>query len=148
MTFPYRAYEVLPTPSIPNGILHRPVIPVRVSGPAGDQVILGLVDTGSDVSVLPAFLLDLLGVQTSGEQGHFRGVGGQFVTALYAEVGLALDHGDGLCRWSAKIGFLDGHDVAILGHAGFLEYFDATFKTARRRLTLKPNNRFPGEIEK
>ena len=85
---------------------------------------------------------------SDGEAAHFRGVGGQMVRARYGQVALTLDHGDKVTRWSAKVGFLDGHDVAILGHSGFLEYFDATFKSVKHRLTLKPNERFLGERER
>ena len=147
MIYPYRPYEVQPNPGQSEGILYRPVIPLRVIGPANTQVILGLVDTGSDVTVLPAFLLDLIGAAPSGETAHFRGVGGQVVTARYSRVALALDHRHGLYRWQATVGFLDGRDVAILGYAGFLEYFEAAFSSQRRRLTLKPNQRFAGDVQ-
>ena len=45
------------------------------------------------------------------------------------------------------MGFLDGRQVAILGYQGFLEYFKATFNTDRQRVTLRPNTRFPGQVE-
>ncbi len=148
MIFPYHQYEVMPTPARSEGILYRPIVPVRVRGPKGTQVILGLVDTGSDVTALPSFLLSLIGADTTAApEAHFRGVGGQVVTARYSRVDLSLDHPSGLYRWSAPVAFLDGREVAILGHAGFLEYFQATFDSLRRRLTLKPNSRFPGMAE-
>ena len=65
------------------------------------------------------------------ESTHSRGVGGQVVTARYAQVDLALEYAGGFCRWSAKVGFLEGRDVAILGYAGFLEHFRVTFDSAR-----------------
>jgi len=82
MMFPYHQYEVLPTPGNRAGLLYRPVIPVRVVGPTGVQVVLGLVDTGSDVPVLPSFILPLIGAAyTTDESAIFRGVGGQEVAA-------------------------------------------------------------------
>jgi hypothetical protein len=147
MIFPYRQYEVLPTPGNSAGFLYRPLIPIRVIGPTGVQVVLGLVDTGSDVTVLPSFLLPIIGAAFNAEESAvFRGVGGQEVTAHYSSVHLALDHADGSYRWPATIGFLDGRDVAILGYSGFLEHFQATFNSERHRLTLKPNKHFPGTV--
>lgn len=145
MIFPYRSYEVIPTPGQRTGVIHRPVIPVRVHGAAGTQVILGLVDTGADVTILPAFVLPLIGAEDIyAPEAHFRGLGNQTVTVRYRRVELSLDDADGPCRWHADIGFLDGRDVAILGHAGFLEHFQATFDSARHRLTLGPNSDYPG----
>ena len=90
MIFPYRLYEVLPTPENDAGLLYRPVIPVQVVGDlSGHQSILGLVDTGSDVTVLPSFLLPLIGLKKTHERARFRGAGGQLVTASYASVELA-----------------------------------------------------------
>lgn len=148
MIFAYRYYEVLPTPGHPQHLIARPVIPVQVIGPAGKVVVMGLLDTGSDVTILPAFVLGLIGGKyASDEQARFRGVGGQVVTANYAEVELALDHPDGVCRWSVSVGFLDGRTVAILGQKGFLEYFNATFKSDIGRVKLEPNRQFPGKVE-
>ena len=48
------------------------------------------------------------------------------------------------CEWPAKVGFLEGRNIAIVGYAGFLEHFNTTFNTARHRVTLRTNQRFPG----
>ena len=145
MTFGYREYEVVPTPGQPGSVIYRPVIPVRITGPAGKAVIHGLLDTGSDVTVLPAFVLGLIGAKYDGdEHARFQGVGGQTVKVHYSTVQMALDHATGLWQWPAKVGFLEGRNIAILGYAGFLEHFNTTFNTARHRVTLRTNKRFPG----
>jgi hypothetical protein len=146
MTFAYKEYEVDPTPSQPESIIYRPVIPIHVTGPHGTEIIEGLVDTGSDVTILPAFVLGLIGAKyQGGEQGRFRGVGAQTVTVHYSRVELGLQYGKTAYRWPVKAGFLDGRTVAILGYAGFLEYFHATFDAERHRLSLNVNKRFPGK---
>src|SRR5205823_10123717 len=94
----------LPTPGQPAGLLFRPVIPVRVRGPRGSQVVLALVDTGSDVTVLPAFLLERIGAEVdAAAQAQFRGVGGQLVTAHYSQVELALEQAEGASVWPATV---------------------------------------------
>ena len=148
MIFPYHHYEVRPIPGQNEGLIYRPMVPIHVSGPLGTQIIMGLVDTGSDVTVLPSFLLPLIGAAgIDAPEAEFRGVGGQTVTARYSRVELSLHHGDRIYRWPTEVGFLDGRDVAILGHTGFLEHFNATFNSERHQLTLKSNKRFPGIFE-
>src|SRR5437879_3642511 len=87
MIFPYRQYIVVPTPGQSSGTIFRPMVPMRVGGAKGTEVIMGLVDTGADVTILPSFLLPLIGADPiDAEPTHFRGVGGQVVTARYCRV--------------------------------------------------------------
>ena len=63
MRFSYRAFEVWPTPARPHvSVIYRPMVPVHVIGPKGESAVLGLVDTGADETLLPAFLIDPLGL--------------------------------------------------------------------------------------
>lgn len=148
MTFGYRQYITGTTPGSPEGVRYRPVISVRVSGPKGHVDVSGLLDTGADVTMLPAFLLPIIGAKYDGAQsGRFRGIGGQLVTAHYAAVDLTLKHPDEVFRWNANVAFLEGN-VAILGRAEFLNYFNATFDSELWRVHLRPNKKFPGQVER
>jgi predicted aspartyl protease len=122
---------VAPTPAQPGvTVIHRPIIPIRVIGSTGDASVLALLDTGADETLLPAFLIPQIGaVINLAETALFRGVGGQLVTVSYGTVELELRKGRTRHRWTAKVGFLDGHNEAILGHVGFFQYFTATFNT-------------------
>ena len=64
MRFPYLSATVkAPIPSLGGSLLRpRPVIAVRVFGPAGSHLIDGLLDTGSDDTVLEEWIAGLLGV--------------------------------------------------------------------------------------
>ena len=140
MKFPYRAYDVQPSAARPSvTAVYRPVIPVRVIGVSNDAVFFGLVDTGADETVLPAFLATQLGVDVDRhETTPFRGIGGQVVHVSHGTVTLEVGKGRGAIRWEARCGFLDGPAVAILGQQGFLERFTATFSSEHKELTLKP----------
>lgn len=146
MKFGYVQLSVEATPACPNGVTYRPYIPLEVHGPTGKAVVIALVDTGADETILPAFLLREIGAKyEGGAQAQFRGVGGHLVTVNYSQVDLAIDHGEGFYRWPAKVGFLDGKHVAVLGFKGFLEYFNATFDSGKHYLRLKANAQFQGE---
>jgi hypothetical protein len=141
MKFPYRPYSVQPTPGHPDIVtVYRPSIPVRVVGPLGDASLLGLVDTGADATILPAFLIERLGIPVDrGVYSRFRGVGDQVVRVIYGALELEIGSDRRSYRWPATVGFLEGRHVAILGHTAFLEHFRATFDGARRALTLRAN---------
>jgi hypothetical protein len=50
------------------------------------------------------------------------------------------------CEWSAIVGFVDlPLRWAILGHAGFLDYFDTEFLGAHREVVIYPNSSFHGQ---
>jgi hypothetical protein len=63
----------------------------------------------------------------------------------FAAVTLRLSDGVETCEWQATVGFVDlPLRWALLGHAGFLDFFDIEFRGARREVALAPNPRFAG----
>jgi hypothetical protein len=63
----------------------------------------------------------------------------------YAPVTLRLSDGVETSEWQATVGFIDlPLRWALLGHAGFLDFFDADLRGARRDVFITPNNAFPG----
>jgi len=60
-------------------------------------------------------------------------------------VTLRLSDGLETCEWPATVGFIDlPLRWALLGHAGFLDFFDTELRGARREVFMTPNGRFPG----
>lgn len=138
MRFPYLRYERAATSAgIAASAVYRPVVPCRLRGATGEISLFGLVDTGSDTTLLPLFVAERIGVTLDEETGKYRGVGGQVVTVSYGVVQLEIDDGAESLAWSARVAFLDNRTTALLGQSGFLEKFDATFFGADRQLELK-----------
>jgi hypothetical protein len=147
MRFRYSSYEVDPSPAVPHGILYRPEVTIDVVGPRGVETIQALVDTGSDETVFPASLASVLGVPLDhASAGSASAVGGHVVQLTPGVVLLQLVGDDQTYRWQALVGFLEvknpEDEVALLGYAGFLEYFRATFNSEAYELELTPTNRF------
>jgi hypothetical protein len=152
MRFGYASYEVDPSPAVPSGVLHRPEVAIEVIGPKRVETIQALVDTGSDETVFPASLANEIGAQLEyASAGRASAVGGHAVQFVPGSVTLQLTQGGRTCRWQTAVGFLDAEqpedEIALLGYAGFLEYFLATFDSEGRELELTPNNRCPGAIQ-
>ena len=141
--FPYQAYPVRGTGSTRHEIVHRPVIPVRITGITGHHDLRGLVDTGANDTVLPDAILEFIGVTfRPGDRAVIVGIEGSTTVVRYGTVDLEIPGAGGGYRWSARVGFHAGFR-AVLGHKGFLEYFTASFNGRSRQLTLTPNGTAP-----
>ncbi|MBI3468136.1 MAG: hypothetical protein HY000_34450 [Planctomycetes bacterium] len=148
MRFPYLA---LPTrqpiyPLAGARVRHRPIVPVRIIGPLGSRLRDGSLDSGSDDTLLPRHLARRLGIDMQGApQGEAKPIGGPSIPYHYATVTLLVTDGRETCQWEATVGFIDAPlRWAVLGHAGFLQFFDTELHGARREAILNPNASFPG----
>ena len=124
-----------PIPSLGNRLFHyRPVTFVRVTGPRGDQVRDGLLDTGADATVFRETAAVRVGIDLTGAiEQDIELVGRSApVRCRYASVRLQIT--DGLretYEWTAVVGFTKSLlAYNLLGHGGFLEFFDVEFRGA------------------
>jgi hypothetical protein len=148
MRFPYVR---LPTrrPVYPLGgvaVRYRPMVALRVAGPSASRILDASLDSGSDDTLLPAYLAGRLGVDLAGApEGEAKAVSGVPVPYRYARVALRLTDGYEECEWPAIVGFIAAPmRWAILGHAGVLQFFDVRLLGERRDAVLTPNSTFPG----
>lgn len=148
MIFPYLALPTKrPIVALAGALVrHRSTIPVRLLGPSGSRLIDGCVDCGSDDTILPRSLASKVGIDlTDAPQGQACPVGGSVVSYVYALVTLRLTDGVEACQWQTTVGFVDlPLRWALLGHAGFLDFFDTDLRGARREVFLAPNALFLG----
>jgi hypothetical protein len=136
-----------PVPSLGGALArHRPIVPIRIVGPLASRLLDGCLDSGSDDTVFPRSLARKLGIDLTGApEGEAHPVGGARIPYAYAAVTLRLTDGAEACEWQATVGFVDlPLRWALLGHAGFLDYFDTELRGARREAFMTPNGRFPG----
>jgi hypothetical protein len=149
MRFPYLPLLARrPIPSLGGTQLrYRPIMAVRLVGPLGSRLFDGCLDTASDDTIFPRFLARSLGIDLTGApRGEARPVGGVVIPYHYAHVILRVTDGRERCEWAATLGFADlPLRWALLGHAGFLDFFDAELRGARRETILTPNPSFPGQ---
>jgi hypothetical protein len=124
-------------------IVARPIIPVRVVGPRGHEDLMARLDTGADDTILPGSYVDRLGIVLEGTPVEIAGVGGP-AFFRHGRAVLELRKGRRVVRWAALVGFwLDDNRAAVLGLAGFLEYFSANFNGEHEHIKLDPNRNLP-----
>jgi hypothetical protein len=147
--FRYRA-SVVPLPDGEDlGIVLRPEIPVVLIGPNGQASIFGLVDTGADTTIFPKHLAQNLGIALQPDAEMQATVfGGTPVSLDVGEVTILLQKDGESLQWRETVCFFDmsgelSDQFAILGHAGFLDYFTATFDGEDGTVMLVPNNLLP-----
>ena len=136
-----------PVPSLGGAMVrYRPIIPVRVFGPLGSRLVDACVDCGSDDTIFPLSLARKLGIDLTGApRGQAHPVGGTIVPYVYSAVTLRVSDGAETCEWHATVGFVDlPLRWALLGHAGFLDFFDTDLRGARREVFIAPNPSFLG----
>jgi hypothetical protein len=106
---------------------HRPLVPIRLIGPRVLHPIDGCIDCATDDTLFPEHLAHRLGIDlTNAPQGQAQPPGHAPILVLYHRVTLLLTDGFETCEWEAIVGFVAlPLRWALLGHAGFLDFFDA-----------------------
>jgi hypothetical protein len=148
MIFPYRAVIAEAPGGADFFLLRRPEIPIAIEGPVRTGTYLGLVDTGSDHTILPMAIARYLGIAVRPESGPPAIVfGGHRVQLAVGEVVFSLQSPDEVIKWATEVCFFDSpdqeEDSLILGHSGFLDFFSATFDGKSGSLSLDANDELP-----
>jgi len=124
----------------------RPLVDVAVLGPSSTSTRTALLDTGADITLFTERLATLIGIDlTSAPSGRITNPAQGAILVRYAPVLLRLTDGQEFREWPATVGFTPaplGHP--ILGFAGCLQYFTATFHGDREAVELTVNRLYPG----
>jgi hypothetical protein len=119
---------------------------VALVGPAGTIAEAAHLDPGSDDCVFPTFWAKQIGVDLgNAPEGEAAGVGQAPVSMKYAKVTLRLASGAECCEWPAWVAFTDATlRHPLLGFAGFLQFFTASFRGEDEEVELTINGLYPG----
>jgi hypothetical protein len=124
----------------------RPLINVTLIGPGGTVPQDALLDTGADDTIFPERVAALLGIDlTQAPTGTGGGAGQGIMVVRYAPVTLRIADNRERREWTAVVGFAATQArYPMLGFAGFLQYFTATFFGDREEIELTVNGLYPG----
>ncbi|MCI0639851.1 MAG: hypothetical protein L0Y72_19465 [Gemmataceae bacterium] len=126
---------------------HRPIVPIHILAPRMLPPLDACIDSAADDTVFPPHWATRLGIDlVSAPKGQAQVVGGSIIQVSFAPVTLLLSDGYETCEWDATVGFsATPLRWALLGHAGFLDYFDVQLLGARRETIINPNQAFSGQ---
>lgn len=152
MKFPYEDYQVDPSLFLPGGVLFRPEVLVRIIGPTGDALLMGLLDTGAAHTVLPWQVAQEIGiVPDESQELPVAGFTGEQLAIAPGTVDFQIADGQQVFQWSAVVGFVQypdsGEEEAILGLTGCLDFFRTTFDGDAHQIELVPTPSFPGTVK-
>jgi hypothetical protein len=123
-------------------LIYEPIILVKFVGPHTSYLIRGLIDTGASMTLLPRDYMSRLGIPL-GER-ILLGTAASALRVTLGDVDLEVRSRRSCIRWSARVGFVPRVDnVALLGHAGFLEYFRVVLDGPRKQVSLTATGMFP-----
>jgi predicted aspartyl protease len=124
----------------------HPEVNVTLIGPADTRVVRGLLDTGADDTVFPESWAELIGIDLTGAPaGAFKGTIPGVASVRYAKATMRLAGNGERREWTALVGFTAAPlRRALLGFAGFLQFFSATFHGDREEVELAVNPLYPG----
>jgi hypothetical protein len=150
MRFPYLA-KALRRPVYSLGgakVIYLPMFGVTILSPNGPVSVDGLVDSGSTDVIFPLTTAQACGIDlTNAPVGEAQQAGGATLPFRYAHVRLRVSDGQEACEWDSIVGFLKSpkRRHALLGHAGFLDFFDVQLRGAAKETLVDPNAAFPGQ---
>jgi hypothetical protein len=137
-----------PSPAMRGAkVRYRPIVPIHILAPVMLPPVDACIDCAADDTVFPPHLAVRLGLDPAvAQQGQVRSIGGTIVNVIYAQATLLLSDGYETCEWDTIVGFSTvPMRWALLGHAGFLEFFDVHLFGARREAVVAPNAAFSGQ---
>jgi hypothetical protein len=119
---------------------------VTLVGPGGSLPQDALLDTAADDTVFPQYSAQFLGIDLANAPvGTAKVIGGAVVQVRYAEVVLRIADQNESREWKTWVAFAQGRmPFALLGFAGFLEFYSATFDGANEVVELTVNKNYPG----
>jgi hypothetical protein len=148
LRFRYQAAP-LNNPVVPLGgrfVRPRAIIPVSLVGPADTWAGDCRLDTGADDTVFPEAVASLIGIDLRNAPiGNASGVGAVPIPLRYAEVTLRITDGLEQREWTGWAGFTPVPlRFSLLGFAGCLQFFTATFHGDREEVELMVNSLYRG----
>jgi len=122
---------------IKDGFIYRPKIPMTISYKESRIETYGIIDSGSDITILPREIAKILGIELTGKQTEIGGIGGGLLKVVIDFVNLNVG-GNPIIHAKVHIPTEGSNDAdqIILGHEPLFQEFNITFEFNSKRIVL------------
>lgn len=121
------------------GEILKPLIPVRLIGPKSSETVLMLLDSGTDLSLIPYSVGEAIGLELDmSNRSEVQGIGEGSVPYILSQVKLGI----GAAEVTARIGWALIEEVPfLLGRLDVFRRFAVEFREFEGKILLKPQQR-------
>ena len=118
-------------------IISRPMVPIILEGES-KIAVFAMLDSGSDLTIIPEELAEILSINFSGENEVF-GISRESVKAKEGRINVRFGKGKEFYNFSIPILVpLDKQDIPIIiGRIGFFNQFKVTFIESEKKVEFK-----------
>lgn len=133
MTFSFRYKPV----KLKSGkVIYRPMMPLILEGHEKIDVF-AILDSGSDISIIPKEIAEILGIKSEGEN-EIYGLAGIPIKSREAKVKISFGKGHENYTFDIPVFIPEKEDISIIiGRQGFFEHFNITFSEAVKKIIFK-----------
>lgn len=134
MKFKYKPFFDLPESEGGSDVL--PLLSVRLKNGRNELTVRCLVDSGASETLLSADIAELLGIDlTKAEEQSYIGIGETPIRGFSHKLMLKVS---GFDEWIVVIaGFIPENEMPLLGHSGFFESYEVTFRAFYKSFEIK-----------
>jgi len=117
--------------------IYRPLIPITINGKEAFDA-LAVLDSGSDITILPKEIAEELGVDFKGDN-EISGIGGSPLKAKEGKINITFGKGIEIYRFDIPVLVPTEKEnlSLIIGRLGFFNQFRITFDESQKRIEFK-----------
>ncbi|MEK6894900.1 MAG: hypothetical protein AABX48_00075 [Nanoarchaeota archaeon] len=118
-------------------IIYRPLIPITLIGSNESLDVIGILDSGSDMSIIPKSIAEVIGVKYLGED-EISGITGKPIKSKQGVINVEFGKDREKTNFQIPVVIPEKEDVTIIiGRLGFFQNFDITFQERKRKIHFK-----------
>ncbi len=117
--------------------IYRPLIPITFNGSKSSFDALAILDSGSDITIIPKEIAEVIGIDCKNENS-ISGISGSPIKAKEGKVNVIFGKDREIYSFDIPVLIPDKEGLAVIvGRAGFFQQFKITFDEYKERIEFR-----------